>query len=199
LSDSTGICGYNENRLAKELSELPPGVRASFACACAERLMPTYQWFCLTTGSGSYDLLREALNDAWTANATGQASELRIIRKKVVDAPHPEESPRMFPGAAVAQNAVAAARYAMDVSLTGDVQASVWVARQLYEAADTVVQQSAATQTYITNIECEQLVRMTLEGIAAAFDDARRLSVAELRARAGKDGEEFLAILTGQV
>jgi hypothetical protein len=69
----------------------------------------------------------------------------------------------------------------------------------LYEAADTVVQQGAAAQTYVTDIVCEQPVRLMLEGIAAALNDVRSLSAADLRARADKDGEEFLAILTGQV
>lgn len=199
MNDLPGIYGYDEHRLAKELLKLPPSVRTSFACACAERLMSAYQWFCLTTGFDNYDLLREALNAAWNANAIERAAELRIMRKKVADAPHPEEPAHMFPGAAVAQNAVAAVCYAMDVSLTGDVQASVWVARQLYEAADTVVQQGAAAQTYVTDIVCEQPVRLMLEGIAAALNDVRSLSAADLRARADKDGEEFLAILTGQV
>jgi uncharacterized protein YjaG (DUF416 family) len=192
------IRGYDENEIAKRLSVLAPRARASFACACAERLMPAYQWFCLATGSGSYDLVREALNLAWTANAPEQIAELGSMRKKVMGSAPDAEDPRMFPGAAVAQNAVAGVCYAMEVCRTGDVQASVWAARQLYEAADAVVQQGAAAQTYVTDIKREQPVRMMLEGIAEALGDASSPGAADLRVQAEEDGERFLAVLTGR-
>jgi hypothetical protein len=104
----------------------------------------------------------------------------------------------MFPGVAVAQNAVAGVCYAIEVCLTGDVQASVWAARQLYEAGDTVVQQGAAAQTYVTDINREQPVRMMLEGIVAALGDVSNREAADLRVKAEEDGERFLAILTGR-
>lgn len=193
-----GICRYDENELAKKLSVLTPRARASFACACAERLMSAYRWFCLSTGSDNYGLVREALNIAWTANAPEQIAELGSLRKRVMGAaPHAGDS-RVFPGAAVAQNAVAGVCYAMEVCLTGDVQASVWAARQLYEAADAVVQEGAAAQTYVVDIDREQPVRMMLEGIAAALGDASSPDAADLRVNAEEDGERFLAILTGR-
>ena len=102
----------------------------------------------------------------------------------------------MFPGAAVAENAVAAVCYAMEVCLTGDVQASVWAARQLYEAADSVVQQGAAAQTYVADIDREQPVRMLLEGIEAALGGADSPDAGDLRVKAEEDGRRFLALLT---
>lgn len=191
-----GIRNYDENELAKMLSGLTTRTRASFSCACAERLMPTYQWFCLATSSCNYRLVREALNIAWTANAPEQMAELGSMRKRVMDAAPNSEDLRMSPGVAVAQNAVASVCYAIEVCLTGDVQASVWAARQLYEAADAVVQQSAAAQTYVTDIDREQPVRMMHEGIAAALRDASSPDAADLRIKAEEDGERFLAILT---
>jgi hypothetical protein len=112
-------------------------------------------------------------------------------------APHAEES-WTFPGVAVAQNAVAAVCYAMGACLTGDVRASVWVARQLYDAADAVVQQAAATQTYVTDIDRERPVRVMLEGIAAALGNANSPHAADLRVKAEEDGKKFLTILTGR-
>jgi uncharacterized protein YjaG (DUF416 family) len=199
VNGSTGIRKYDEDELAKILLMVPPRARASFSCACAERLMPVYQWFCLVTGSGNYPLVREALNIAWTASAPEQTAELGLMRKRVMGTAPDSEDPRMFPGVAVAQNAVAGVCYALEVCLTGDVQASVWAARQLYEAADAVVQQSAAAQTYVTDLDREQPVRMMLEGIAAALRDASSADAADLRVKAEEDGREFLAILTGQV
>lgn len=188
---------YDENELAKALSVLTPRARASFACACAERLMPAYQWFCLAAGPGNYDLVREALNIAWIADAPEQMAELSSLQKRVIGAVPRVEDSQIFPGAAIAQNAVAGVCYAIEVRLTGDVQASVWAARQLYEAADTVVQQGAAAQTYLAEIDLEQPVRIMLEGIAAALGDASGTHAADLRVKAEEDGEKFLAILTG--
>jgi hypothetical protein len=104
----------------------------------------------------------------------------------------------MFPGAAVAQNAVAGVCYAVEVRLTSDVRAAVWAAQQLYDAADAVVQQGAAAQTYVVDIDQEQPVRVMLEGIAVALSDASSPDAADLRIDAEEDGEKFLAILTGR-
>jgi hypothetical protein len=117
------------------------------------------------------------------------------MRKRVMGAAPNSEDLRKSPGVAVAQNAVASVCYAIEVRLTGDVQASVWAARQLYEAADAVVQQGAAAQTYVTDIDQEQPVRMMLEGIAAALRDASSPDAADMRSKAQEDGEKFLAIL----
>lgn len=193
-----GMRKYDESELAKMLSVLTPRARALFACACAERLMSAYQWFCLATGSCNYGFVREALDIAWAANASEQTAALDSMRKSVMAAAPHAEDPRMFPGVAVAQNAVAAVCYAMEVCLTGDVRASVWAARQLYDAADAVVQRAAATQTYVTDIDQEEPVRMMLEGIAAALGNASSPAAADLRVKAEEDGEEFLAILTGR-
>jgi hypothetical protein len=95
---------------------------------------------------------------AWTVDAPGQPAELGSLRKRVMDAAPDAGDPGPFPGAAVAQNAVAAVRYALEACLTGEVQPSVWAARQLYEAADAVVQQGAAVQTYVKDIDREQPV-----------------------------------------
>jgi hypothetical protein len=193
-----GIRRYDEDGLAKELLVLTPSARASFACACAERLMSAYRWFCLATGSDNYGLVREALNMAWTANAPKQMAELDSMRKRVIGvAPHAGLT--NVPGAAVAQNAVAGVCYAMEVRLTGDLQAAVWAARQLYEAADGVVQQGAAAQTYVMDIDWEQPVRIILDGIAAGLSDASSPDAADLRINAEEDGEKFLAILTGPI
>lgn len=197
MNSFTDIPQYDENELAKALSKLPQRVRSSFVCACVERLMPTYKQYCLITGSSNYNLMREALNAAWAANGSTSVAELDHMRKRIRDAKPRTVDSQMFPGVAIAENTVAGVCYALKVCLTGDVQASVWVARQLYEAADAVVQQGAAEQTYITDINREIPVRTMVEGIATALSDAISLSVADLRAKAHEDGEKFLAIVSG--
>ena len=59
-----------------------------------------------------------------------------------------------------------------------------------------MVQQGAAAQTYVADIDREQPVRMMLDGIAAALSDASSLDAADLRVKAEEDGQKFLAILT---
>src|SRR5437660_2822044 len=137
---------YDEDDLAKRLSALSSRARASFACACAERLMPSFRWSCLTTGSGNYEVVRQALDMAWAVGAPRQSAELDAMRNRVMEAAPNAGDPELFPGAAVAQNAVAAVCYALEACLTDEVQPAVWAARQLYEAADAVVQQGAAVQ-----------------------------------------------------
>ena len=120
------------------------------------------------------------------------------MRKRVMDAAPDAGEPELFPGAAVAQNAVAAVCYALEACLTGELQPAVWVARQLYEAADAVVQQGAAVQTYVEGIDREQPVVMMLAGIAAALDEVSGPGAADVRSTAEMDGEGFLAIVSGR-
>jgi hypothetical protein len=189
---------YDEIELAGKLSVLTPPARTLFVCACAERLMPAYRWFCLVTGSDDHGLVREALNVAWASAAGEAVAELDSLRKRIIDlAPHSDDL-QISLGHAVAQNAVACVCYALEVCQTGDVQASVWAARQLYDAADSVVQQGSAAQTYIADIDREEPVRMMLQGIAAALGDVGSSNVADLRAKAADDGEKFLTFLTGE-
>jgi hypothetical protein len=65
-------------------------------------------------------------------------------------------------------------------------------------AADAVVQQGAAVQTYVEDIDREQPVAMMLAGIAAALDEVSGPGAADLRTRAEMGGAGFLALLTGQ-
>lgn len=100
-------------------------------------------------------------------------------------------------GSAVAQNAVACVAYALEVRQTGDVQKAVWAARQLYEAADSVVQQGSAVQTYVEDIDQEPPVGLMVRGIYAALDAADSVSSADLLASARQDGEAFLGFVNG--
>jgi hypothetical protein len=69
-------------------------------------------------------------------------------------------------------------------------------ARQLYEAADVVVQ-GAAVQAYVEDIDQEPPVRLMVGGIYAALDAAGIVSSADLRASARRDSEAFLGFVSG--
>lgn len=184
---------YDETEIAVRLTAMPPTSRALFACACAERLMAAFRWFCDLTGSMSFKAVREALDAAWfPGNATGTASAGDIAALVPGD-----EEGGLSLGAAVAQNAVACVAYVLEVRQTGAVEAAVWAARQLYEAADAAVQQEAAVQTYVKDIGQEPIVQMMTRGIYSVLDTATSAFPEDLLATAREDGVAFLGFVTG--
>jgi len=184
---------YDETEIAGGLATLPCVARALFACACAERLMAAFRWFCNMTGGASYKVVREALDSAWSPNDADPAAGERDIAALV-----PGDKEGELPlGSAVAQNAVASVAYALQARRTGDVQTAVWAARQLYEAADAVVQQGAAVQTYVEDIDQEPPVQLMVRGVYAALDAVGSVTSADLLASAWQDGEVFLGFVSG--
>jgi uncharacterized protein len=57
----------DEEKLLKELSELPKWHKVAFAAACCERLLPNYLAFSKTEQWGDGDLLRTALDEIWSS------------------------------------------------------------------------------------------------------------------------------------
>jgi hypothetical protein len=184
---------YDETEIAGRLAALPSAGRALFACACAERLMAAFRWFCDLTGSASFEVVRGALDAAWSPGETGRgagASEVTALLPGDKDG-------EMYLGSAVAQNAVACVAYALEARQTGEVQTAVWAARQLYEAADAVVQQGSAVHTYVEDTDQEPPVQLVVRGIYAALDAAGSVSPADLIASARNDGDTLLGFVNG--
>lgn len=189
---------YDEDAIADAVRGLPLSRRVLFACACAERLMPAYRWFCDQVGLGDFIVIRQALDAAWSGGRQERLPappEIARWRDRVEALLLSHDDEEAFPGSAVAQNAVACVAYALRAWETAEPQEAVWSARQLYEAADVVVQQSAPAQTYVDDIDLEPPVQLMLQGMHAALQDAP--TVDELLARAKADGQEFLKFLTG--
>jgi hypothetical protein len=182
---------YDEDEISARLSAVSATARALFACACAERLMATYQWFCDVSGSNSYRTVREVLDSAWTAD------DVKPKGERDLSALVPEEEDDLALGSAVAQNAVACVEYAVGVRENGDVQKAVWAARQLYEAADSVVQQGAPVQTYVEEIQGELPVRLMVNGMYATLSNVESSPQSDLIASARQDGDAFLNLIIG--
>jgi hypothetical protein len=108
-----------------------------------------------------------------------------------------DEEGELALGSAVAQNAVACVAYAVQVRQTGAVEPAVWAGRQLYEAADAVVQQGAGVQSYVENIDQESPVQLMLRGIHVVLDSVTD-APAGLLAGAQADGEVFLGFVSGR-
>jgi hypothetical protein len=187
------VSEYNETEIAGDLAAIAPEARQLFACACAERLMPAFRWFCDRKGSTDFGVVREALDAAWSSAGTSWSAGASEVAALVPDV----EEGGMALASAVAQNAVACVAYALEASQAGDVQNAVWAARQLYEAADAVVQQGSAVNTYVEDIAREPPLQLVVQGIYAALDAAATLSSADLRASARQDGEAFLGFVDG--
>lgn len=185
---------YDEKGIARSLTEFSSEGRTQFACACAERLMASFRWYCDATGSGSFGKVRESLNEAWAGLA--ESATFSDIAGLVPE----DQKGALALGSAVAQNAVACVAYALQVLQTDEVEAGVCAARQLYDAADTVVQQGSAEQEYVEDIDREQPVQLMVRGIHAVVDAIQAKALpADLIAAAQQDGDAFLAFVEGHV
>jgi hypothetical protein len=193
MNEGSAAFSYDEIEIASRLAALPPSARALFACTCAERLMPTYSWFCDLTGSANFKSLREILNAAWHDDIPDPSAK---ATETIALMPRDEEEGK-FLVSAVAQNAVACVAYAIRARQRDEEQASVWAARQLYNSADTVVQQGSAIQRYIENIDLEAPVQLMLRGIYTALNEVAIASREDLFADAQEDGKAFLGYING--
>lgn len=193
MNEGSTAFNYDETEIARRLAALPSLARTLFVCACAERLMPTYSWFCDLTGSANFESLREVLNAAWhddIPDPSGKATQVIALMPR-------DEERGEFLVSAVAQNAVACVAYAIQAHQGDEKQASVWAARQLYNSADTVVQQGSAVHQYIENVDLEAPVQLMLRGIYAALNEVVRASREDLFADAQEDGMAFLSYVNG--
>jgi Protein of unknown function (DUF416) len=187
---------YDEAEIASCLTVLPPEGRALFACGCAERLMASFRWFCDLSGCAGLGAVRVALDAAWAGPGAGnvESGTASHIARLVPD----DYAGELALGSAVAQNAVACVAYALEVRQTGQVQQAVWAARQVYEAADSVVQQGSAEQSYAEDIDREPPVRLMVRGIYSVLDAIHDgVSSTDLIFKARQDGDDFLAFVNG--
>ena len=71
-------------------------------------------------------------------------------------------------------------------------------ARQLYEAADYLVQREAPNQTYIEDLEQEAPIQLVLRGLASALGNLDSASLDQLRTVARADGDALLTVFKGE-
>jgi len=188
---------YDEGVLRERLVLLQRFARVLFACACAERLMPAAEWCCRRTGSSIFLLAREALDVAWSLGVSDSLpiEEVEALRERL-EATVSCDDVGPVPCSALTENAVAAIAYALRIWSVDDPQQAVWAARQLYEAADSIVQQGSAVQTYVEDIDKEGPVQQVLGELDSLFDDLLHPDPPLLRSRARVYGRTFLGLLT---
>lgn len=183
---------YDETVLKERVAQLPGSDRTLLAAACAERLMPLCAWIARAEAAK----VRAALDLAWSASVSAEQAELA---QQEVEELVPDEDDEDAPvDVALVQNAIAAVAYALRAVGSHDAQDVVWAARQLYEAADYIVQREAPNQTYIEDLEQEAPIQLVLRGLGSALEDLESASPAQLRTRAQADGDALLALFKAE-
>jgi uncharacterized protein YjaG (DUF416 family) len=183
---------YDEATIKARLDALPQDQRVLFACACAERLLPLYAWFASKTGQGDPDGLREALDIAWGVRPGLAPGNEVDSRRGSIEGLVPDDNDADWSvWSPLAQNAAAAVAYSLRTWLSGDSQNGAWAARQLYEAADYLLQLGKRGHAYV---EEGEPVSLALRAIADTLIDVAKADVDGLRAAAVADGEALLRL-----
>jgi len=133
---------------------------------------PSYEQFARTTGLGELAALRAVVDTAW-ALAKGEVVPLEAVEQQrlavvsLVPSDDDEDWSALSP---LAQNAAAAAAYALRTWLGGGTQEAVWAALQLYEAADYIAQLGGATQSYSDVSDFDVPISVAVDGTTHTFD-----------------------------
>lgn len=129
---------YDERELVGQLERLPAKLRAAFAAACAQRLLPAYEAFAKKSHRGDARRLASILERLWSdlqgfplpeAELGAQLEACMSLIPAEDDAPWIEEQ-------AGAEDAGAAVAYALRARAGGKSQEAAWAARRSYEAID---------------------------------------------------------------
>lgn len=192
LVTGESVLVYDETALKQRVAGLPGSQRHLLAAACAEGLMPLYEWI---IGAEAVNL-RSALDLAWSAS--GSSAQVAQAQQEVEELVPDEDDEEAATDVALVQNAIAAVAYALRAAGSHDAQDVLWAVRQLYEAADYIVQREAPSQTYIEDLGQEAPIQLVLRGLGSALADLESASSSQLRTRAQADGEALLAMVRAE-
>jgi uncharacterized protein YjaG (DUF416 family) len=192
------VLHYEEARLVGDLSKLPPVARATFAAACAERMLALYRWFHERTGRGDPVVLEGALAALWTDLVGGDSTGLEA-QQNVAEELVPYEDDSWVDECAFAQHAAAAVAYAIRCRLTSEEQEAGWAARQVYEALDLWVTTRDDVDVNAAGVEdritADPLIQAELarqqreiEQLREASDDQMAALASRIRKTAWVDG-----------
>lgn len=132
------ILRSDESELLKELELLPKELRAVFAAACAQRLLPHYRDFAVRTSGGLVKTrtvgdpgrLEHVQTDFWEALEGGADSTLLQIWLGMCESLIPNDYEQGMEGAGRAEDAVTATLFAISTQISGDIQQAVWAAQR---------------------------------------------------------------------
>ncbi len=132
------VLHYDEAGLVGALGRVSAQLRAAFAAACAERLLPAYVAFSARTGRGDPAALAEILERIWK-DVLGDKRDVKEVRAELA------RCMALIPGGnderwvdeqAYADDAASAVAYTLRTLESGEPQEAAWAARRAYEALD---------------------------------------------------------------
>ncbi|HEY3176230.1 MAG TPA: DUF416 family protein [Candidatus Polarisedimenticolia bacterium] len=129
---------FDEPDLVRSLNRLPPKLRAAFAAACAQRLLPAYDSFARKSHRGDSLRLASILERLWS-DLQGHPmpkEELSANLATCMSLIPAEDDAPWFEEQAYAEDAGAAIAYALRALAGGDSQEAAWAGRRAYEAVD---------------------------------------------------------------
>jgi uncharacterized protein YjaG (DUF416 family) len=193
---------FNEAERCVQLSSLPTKEKAAFAAACTERLFPAYYRFCVLTGRGQPEVLRETLTRLWDDLLGRLMSDQEINnRLEVVMSLVPrEDDGKWVPEQAAAEDAAAALAYALRCRGNGASKEAAWAARRVYEAIDHYVINRETTlldgNRNEERILSHPLVQQELSRQRRDIDELtqHKISIEQLRERSSREAASFLKL-----
>lgn len=127
---------FDEDNTSQMLSRLPPEMRAAFAAACAERLLPCWRAFArkrLGVSEGTTDV-EHALGELWTAlESPGMPARKFDELTAQVLASVPDEDQAWSAGEPYAEDAAASVAYALQAVSDSSPDSAKYAARRVYE------------------------------------------------------------------
>src|SRR5262245_45136205 len=124
---------YAESELVGDLDRLPGSLRAAFAAACAERLLPAYAAFVEHTGEGDYQKIAATASRLWEDLVGHEMSpgELQAALEGCMAVMCSEEE--SFPNERAFEDGAAAVAFALRARMTGSSQEAAWAASRATE------------------------------------------------------------------
>lgn len=163
---------YDEAAIVSRLSDLDRSAKTAFAASCAQRLLPLFERFARSVGTPELaPRLRVIVDAAWDV-ASGAGADV-AARQAEAEGMVPTDEDDWTLETGYAQNAAAAAAYAIRTWLTDDPQEAAWAARQVYELADyAVLQGRPALDLNAPESEAQVLESETVQNALIALDHA---------------------------
>jgi uncharacterized protein YjaG (DUF416 family) len=192
--------------LLAQLERLPNRLRAAFAAACAERQLPNYLRFAMTTGRGSPERLVGALRCLWedVEGRTAGSTELKGYLNTCMSLLPEDGAGDLCLVSYYAEDAVSAVVYAIEARLKSDTRAAVESARVAYSSLDAYVSEVLKFRSIGKNQEAQilahPLVQAELQRQRANLLQLKEIagdpagegpSIAEIRRRAQADAKTF--------
>ncbi len=166
-----------DRALKADLKALPQRTRAAFAAACAERLYPAYASFVKASGRDDGGLVRRTLDLAWDGARSGTVAAedpAALFERCIALIPSDESGEEAIP--AHADDAIAAAAYALQAAAGLDDGAAGWAAERVTNCLDSFL---LSNEIDIWADDAEQRVwehPLVVAEVNRRKDDLRRLA-----------------------